>query len=340
MSLHLVTGGSGFIGARLAQHLHARGERVRIVDLFRDPGLPPGIEFIQASICDGTAMAEAMRGVSVVHHSAALVAQSNAGRRYHEVNVKGSRIVAEEALRSGVGAIVHISSTAVYGLPPRGPITADTQPRPIESYGRSKLAGEQVMSELCRKAGMPLITIRPRATLGGGRLGIYQILFDWIAENRRLYIIGDGSNRVQFVHVDDLIDFIMLALSLEKSGIYNVGTDRFGTLAEDLDALIAHAGSGSRITGLPPLPAMAALGLLHRLRLSPLVAWQYRTYHRDCHFEVLPLTVLGWRPRYSNAAMLIESYDWFRGHRLHGHGSSAHRSAMRQHAIGLLRRLS
>lgn len=339
MTLHLVTGGCGFIGARMVRRLWERGERVRVVDLLRDSTLPRGVEFRQASICDRAAMADALRGVNVLHHYAALVAQSDAGRRYQAVNVEGSRVMGEEAIRAGVDAIVHLSSTSVYGLPPDGPITANMIPQPLEGYGRSKLMAERLMARLCEAAGVPLITIRPRATLGEGRLGIYQILFDWIAEHRRLPVIGDGGNRMQFVHVDDLVDFILLALSLERSGTYNVGTDEFGTLRQDLEGLIDHAGSRSRIVGLPVMPAMMALGMLHALRLSPLVPWQYRTYHRDCHFDVAPLLAMGWKPRWSNAAMLAESYDGYRAHRPVS-GASAHRSPLRQQAIGLLRRLS
>ncbi|HWV13574.1 MAG TPA: NAD-dependent epimerase/dehydratase family protein [Sphingobium sp.] len=340
MTTHLVTGGSGFIGSRLALRLHQAGDKVRILDLVRDPGLPPDIEFHQGSVCDHGAVAEAMRGVNVLHHHAALVAQSNAGRRYGQVNVEGSRIVAQEAVRAGVNAFVHVSSTAVFGLPPKGAITNATVPRPFEAYGRSKLAAELIVSDICGSAGIPLIIIRPRATLGKGRLGIYQILFQWIAEGRRLFIIGDGSNRMQFIHADDLVDFILLALASGRPGTYNVGTSRFSTLRQDLEGLIAHAGSPSRIVDLPVAPAMAALGLLHQTRLSPLVPWQYRTYHRDCWFDTAPLEDLGWTARYSNADMLAESYDWFRAHRSVARSGSAHRSPVEQHMIGLLRRLS
>ncbi|HUD92137.1 NAD-dependent epimerase/dehydratase family protein, partial [Sphingobium sp.] len=292
------------------------------------------------SICDRAMVADAMRGVDIVHHHAALVAQSGAGRRYRQVNVEGSRIVALEAARAGVDAMIHVSSTSIYGMPPQGAITAQTVPRPFEAYGRSKLEAERVMAHICEAAGIPLITIRPRVTLGGGRLGIYQILFQWIAEGRRLYIIGDGANRQQFIHVDDLIDFYMLALAQQRPGTYNVGTDRFGTLREDLEGLIAHAGSSSPIIGLPVAPAIAALAALRALRLSPLVAWQYRTYHRDCHFDVTPLQALGWRAHYSNAAMLAESYDWFMVHRQTTAAASAHRSVLSQRVLGLLRFLS
>lgn len=340
MTVHLVTGGSGFIGGRLAAHLHAKGERVRVLDMIRDPSLPSGVEFHQGSVCDRAAVARAMRSAEIVHHHAALVAQSAAGEDYWRVNVDGSRIVAEEAVRAGARTFVHVSSSSVFGLLPKGPITADTIPQPFEAYGRSKLAAEQAVGEICDADGLPLITIRPRATLGAGRLGIYQILFHWIAEGRRLYVIGNGANRMQFIHVDDLIDFIMLVVDRARPGTYNVGTDRFGAVREDLEGLIAHAGSRSRIMGIPAPPAMGALALLRLLGLSPLVPWQYRTYHRDCYFDVAPLQEMGWQPRYSNARMLAESYDWFRADLRGAEAASPHRSAVQQQAIGLLRRLS
>src|SRR3546814_10196606 len=89
-----------------------------------------------------------------------------AGRHYWDVNVDGTRIVAEEAAKARVKAVVHISTTAVYGIPPAAPITAETPLRPVEPYGKSKLAGERIMAEICGRHGIPLITIRPRATLG------------------------------------------------------------------------------------------------------------------------------------------------------------------------------
>ncbi|HEX7872340.1 MAG TPA: NAD-dependent epimerase/dehydratase family protein [Sphingobium sp.] len=340
MMRHLVTGGSGFIGSRVARRLWAEGHAVRILDTWIDPDLPAGIERIEGDVCDPAAVEAAMNGVEVVHHNAALVAQANAGSRYWAVNVDGSRNVAAAAVRAGVGLMVHVSSTSIYGLSPAGPITAETVPHPFEPYGRSKWAGEQSMVRICGQAGLPLITIRPRATLGAGRLGIFQILFQWIAENRRVYITGDGSNHMQFVHADDLVDAYMLALARGESATYNVGTDRFGTLRQDLEALTRHAGSGARVIGLPPRPAMAVLNALHRVGLSPLVPWQYRTYHRDCYFDVSPLKALGWRPRYSNVNMLAESYDWFRAQREAGSARSAHRSPLAQQALGLLRRLS
>ncbi|TCM21396.1 nucleoside-diphosphate-sugar epimerase [Novosphingobium sp. PhB165] len=340
--LHLITGGSGFIGTRLAARLRAKGERVRVLDVVDDPARPADIEFLPGSVTDPAMVEAAMAGVDVVHHNAALVAQAAAGRAYYDVNEHGTRIVADAAVCAGVRMVMHLSTTAVYGLPPDGPITAATVPRPIEDYGRSKLAGERAMQAACQNAGIPVVTIRPRVTLGAGRLGIFAILFDWIRASRRVYVIGDGHQRQQFIHVDDLVDFHMHALEMGRSGTWNVGTDRFGSLREDLDALIGHAGSRSRVTGLPVAPSKALLHALHTVGLSPLTAWHYRTYHRDCHFDVAPLLASGWKPRHSNLDMLRESYDGFLAQsRAQGeHGPSPHQRPLEQRALRVLRAFS
>jgi nucleoside-diphosphate-sugar epimerase len=337
---HLITGGSGFIGNLAARRLRERGEDVRVLDLWDAPDRPSDIEFLSGSVTDPGCVAAAMRGIDIVHHNAALVAQTNAGQRYRDVNVGGTRIVAEAAARVHVQAFIHVSTTAVYGIPPAGPITADTPMAPIEPYGRSKLAGERIAHDICTGNGIPLITIRPRATLGAGRLGIFQILFQWIRENRAIYVIGDGHNRMQFIHAHDLMDFYMLALDRGRPGTYNVGTDVFGTLRGDLDELIGYARSTSRVRGISPVLAVNALRLLYRLGISPLVPWHYRTYHHDCYFDVEPLLALGWRPRYSNAAMLHESYDWYRANGRASFEASPHRSPLGQGMLGLVRRLS
>lgn len=337
---HLITGGSGFIGTLIARRLRDRGDRVRIIDVRDDASRPADIEFVQGSVTDRDAVARAMRGVDIVHHNAALVAQSAAGRRYWDVNLTGTQTVAEEAARSGVRCIIHLSTTAVFGLPPHGPITSATVPAPIEDYGKSKLAGEQAMQAVCERAGIPLLTIRPRVTLGAGRLGIFQILFEWIRDGRSVYVIGDGRQKQQFIHVSDLTDFYMFALERGVSGTFNVGTDRFGTLREDLEALILHAGSASRVRGLPVWPAIQALRLLHAAHLSPLTPWHYRTYHRDTYFDTEPLTALGWKPRYSNLDMLTESYDWYLANQQAGDGASPHRSNLGQGFLRVIKALS
>jgi nucleoside-diphosphate-sugar epimerase len=339
---HLITGGSGFVGNLVARRLLDRGEEVRILDIWGDPSRPEDIEYVECSVLNGDGVARAMQGVDIVHHNAALVAQTNAGKKYWKVNVEGARIVAEEAAKAGVEAFVHTSSTAVFGIPNEEPITNNTPTKPVEPYGCSKLAGEQVVDEICRRHGIPLITIRPRATLGAGRLGIFQILFEWIKENRSVYVIGNGNIKFQFIHAYDLMDFYMLALDTGKTGTYNVGTDHFGTLRGDLERLIAYAGSTSKVKSLPEFLAINSLRLLYWMKLSPLVPWHYLTYHKPCYFDVQPLLDMGWKPRYSNMDMFKESYDWFSKsyEQCEAEQGSPHRSPIKQGILRFLKNAS
>ena len=339
---HLITGGSGFLGNLIARRLHARGEHVRILDIWEDPSRPQEIEFAKCDIRDTEGVARAMRDVDVVHHNVALVPLTKAGGDFWAVNVEGSRVAAEQAVKAGVKTFIHMSSSAVFGAPDC-PVTSDSPFRPVEIYGRAKLAGELAVRDISEAGKMSLIVIRPRTILGEGRLGIFQILFQWISENRKIYVIGDGHQKFQFVHAHDLMDAYMLAMDLGKPGVYNVGTDRFGALREALDQVIAHARSTSRVVSLPAGLTINTLRVLDWLRLSPLAPWHYLTYHKAFYFDVQPLLQLGWKPRYSNDEMFRESYDWFLANKNRlavEAAASPHRSVVRQRLIGLLKRFS
>jgi nucleoside-diphosphate-sugar epimerase len=339
---HLVTGGSGFLGNLIARRLRARGEQVAILDIWDEPSRDKDITYINADIRDRDKVRAAMQGMDVVHHNVALVPLTKSGSLFWEVNVDGSRLAAEEAARAGVGSFIHMSSSALFGAAKASPITLDTPPSPIEIYGRGKLAGEVAVREVCERAGLPLIVVRPRTILGEGRLGIFQILFDWIADGKAVYTLGSGDVKFQFVHAHDLMDAYTAALDAGRPGVYNVGTDRFGTLREALERLIAYAGTTSRVRSLPLGPSILALRILDTLRLSPLAPWHYLTYGKEFHYDVSALHALGWKAKYSNDEMFKESYDWFLAHRgdAQAAGGSAHRTAVPQKLLRLLRRMS
>ncbi len=340
---HLVTGGSGFLGNLIARRLAQRGEQVKVLDLWEDDTRPKDIEFVQCDIRDREGVRKAMRGVQVVHHNAALVPLTKAGRKFWEVNVVGSRITAEEAAHGGVQTFVHMSSSAIFGVPQQCPISEATPLRPVEIYGRAKLAGEQTVRRICDQAGLPLIIIRPRTILGGGRLGIFQMLFEWIRDGRNVYVIGHGDGLVQFVHAQDLMDAYLLMLDRGQAGVYNIGTNRFGTVREALKNLSAHANSPSKVKGLPAALAIPLLRLLDAFGLSPLAAYHYLAYQKSFYFDVSRLLALGWKPRYSNDEMFRESYDWFTNNydRLAAaKTSSAHRRPVKAGLLWLLKKLS
>lgn len=343
MAMHLVTGGSGFLGSHIVRRLRARGEGIRVLDVIDSPDRPRGTEFVECDIRDRQGVREAMTGVQFVHHNVALVPLAKAGREFWGVNVGGTRAAADAALESGVRLFVHMSSSAVYGIPGACPITGATPTAPVENYGRAKLAAEREVRAVAQK-GLPSLILRPRTILGPGRLGIFQILFEWIRDGRNIYVIGSGDNPFQFVHVDDLVTAALRGVENGTQGVFNIGADRYSTLRDDLGATIRHAGSRTAIVGLPVGLTVSVLKLLDVLKICPLAPWHYMTYHKPFYFDLSePMKQLGWKPRYSNSEMMIEAYDWYikRGFPTHGAGArSIHRDPVKQGVLRLLKWLS
>ena len=343
MAKHLITGGSGFLGNLIARRLFESGEEVKVLDIWEDPTRPKEIEFIKCDINDRSGVNQAMKGIDIVHHNAALVPLAKAGNQFWEVNVIGSQIACEEALKAGVKHFIHMSSSAIFGLPKSCPITSETPYHPIEIYGRAKLAGEEIVQKICNEAKLSLIVIRPRTILAKSRLGIFQILFEWIKEGRNIYVIGDGNIKFQFVHALDLLNAYMLIMDKGKPGNYNIGTDRFGTLKEVLENLIKHAGTKSKIKSLPVSLTINTLTVLDWLHISPLAPWHYLTYHKDFYFDVNPILRLGWKSKYSNDEMFRESYDWMiqnYDNLIVNKEGSAHRNLVKEKVLYLLKLIS
>lgn len=348
MALHIVTGGCGFLGSFIVRELLRQGEDVRILDVIDDPAVSRLAEFRRVDVLDRPAVADAMKGVDTVHHEAALVPLKKAGERFWQVNVEGTRVVLEEALHAGVRHFSHMSSSAVFGNVTQADCPIGLNPpklHPIEIYGRSKAAAEKVVAEHMDNGRMSCAVIRPRTIVGTERLGIFQILFEWISEGRAIYIIGDGSNLFQLAHVDDLVSVTLEAGRKRLGGYFNVGTDRFGTLRETLQQLCDLAGTGSRVRSIPYRLAAATLWGADMLRLSPLSPWHYLTYHKPYYFDLEPMFQrLDWRPRYSNVEMLKQSYDWYLANKhelmTKKAAGSAHRSILKQGLLRLVKAVS
>ena len=340
---HLVTGGSGFLGNLMSRHLATMGEAVRTLDIWEDASHLPDIEFINCSILNREGVALAMKGVDVVYHMAALVPVARASiRDSYQVNVEGTRIVVEEAARANVKCFIHLSSSSIFGIPTRCPIDSKSLPKPVDPYGKSKLASELAAEEIAHKTGMSLISIRPRTVLGEGRLGIFQLLFDWIKRDMDVYTMGSGNNTIQFIHANDLISACLLLRDMGKSGSYNIGTDRYTTVRKMLESLINHAESHSQIKNLPESLTINMLKLFDKLDLIPLVPFHYLTYGKDFYCDLSPLAKLGWKPKYSNVEMLCESYDSFiRNHdqSMRVQNTSAHRKPVNEKLFWLLKQL-
>ena len=341
MNLVLVTGGNGYFGSLLVEQLLAAGRTVRVLDIDPTGTQPPAVERIVADIRDPVAVRRAVDGVDVVYHNVAQVPLAKDPLLLRSVNVTGIEVLLDACRDAGVAKVVHTSSSAVFGIPESNPVMPDTVPKPQEAYGAAKLAAEWA----CLRAaslGLDVSIVRPRTILGHGRLGIFGILFDWIADGADPFVLGEGSNRYQFVHAEDLAALCMAAAERDGPGIFNAGTDRFGTMREALEHVCAHAGTGSHVRSLPARPAALAMQVTAKLGLTPFAPYHWLMYSRSMWFDTAHATdQLGWRPRWSNDEMFAESFDWFVANRaLAEAGSSAshHRRSARSALLSVLKR--
>jgi nucleoside-diphosphate-sugar epimerase len=339
-----ISGGAGFLGLHLARKLIADGNEVRSLDLvpLQEPDLD--VHELRGDIRDEAACRELVDGARILVHAAAALPIRGSRDEIRSVNVEGTLTLLAAAAEAGVRRVVFVSSTAVYGVPEKHPIEEDDTLEGVGHYGESKIEAEEICRAFMRR-GLGCVIMRPKTFIGPERLGVFEILFDWIHDGRRIYVLGDGSNRYQLLAVEDLVAAVVLAASKRAAAgeTLNVGAKEFGTVRSDLQALIDHAGSAGRITPIPVRPAEIALRALELARLSPLAEWHYRTAYRDSFVDTSRAErILGWKPRLSNAAALIATYDWYLAHRddLSGGGGVTHRVPWDQRALGLLKRIS
>ena len=340
MTKHFVTGAAGFLGRHIVEKLCQQGETDTIAfDILQCADTFKGVTYVQGSVLNRELLLELTRTVDYIYHTAALVPLTKSGEEFYNVNVVGTRNIVECCKHNSIKKLVHISSSAIYGLPQDMPITDKTEYAPIEIYGQSKLDAENEVRHYMDEGGSASC-IRPRTIIGGkSRLGIFQMLFEWISEGRNIYVIGDGNNLFQFLHVDDLIDAIIKAALSENSGLYNIGAARYKTLREDLEELCAYAKTTSKVRGLPVGLTKCVLYVMDKFKVSPLAPWHYLTYHKPFVFDISKAQrELKWSPTHSNIEALIESYEWYLAHRQQMVDSkSAHTKPVQQGILKIIK---
>jgi nucleoside-diphosphate-sugar epimerase len=341
----LITGGAGFLGINLIRYLVARGCAPVSLDLaeFSYPDMKDRIEVIQGDIRDQAAVDRAMRGVEyVVHGAAALPLYSE--EDIYTTDVVGTQNILMAAERHGVKRVVHVSSTAVYGIPDHHPLVEEDRLEGVGPYGRAKIAAEEVCLAF-RERGMVVPIIRPKSFVGPERLGVFALLYDWALDGRNFPMLGSGKNRYQLLDVEDLCEAIYLCLTLPEERVndtFNIGAKEFATMGEDYQAVLDRAGFGKRVVPFPATPAILALRLLEALGLSPLYKWVYETASKDSFVSIEKAErQLGYAPKYSNQAALLRNFEWYIAHREQFAAQSgvSHRVPWKQGALGLVKLL-
>jgi len=281
----LVTGATGFTGGALARRLASHNAPVRA--LVRDsaraaPLAELGIEIAQGDLCDPAALREAMRGVDVVYHIAALYRQQGVEPRlFREVNGTAVQHLLDAAIEAGVSRFVHCSTIGVHGDVKRPPAAEDAPFAPGDLYQESKLEGERIAARYMVEGRLPITIFRPAGIYGPGDLRFLK-LFRGIKRGR-FPMIGDGRTLWHGVYIDDLVDGIVRCGTADQAvgETFILGGPEYTTLNE-LVALVAYAVDASpprlRIPLAPVYAAAAAceavcrpLGLeppLHRRRVD------------------------------------------------------------------------
>lgn len=321
----LVTGGSGFLGINLVRRLLAQGWPVRTLDIAGfDYPERDRVEAILGDIRDAALMGRATAGVDAVVHCAAALPLASAAE-IASTDIDGTRGVLEAARRCGVARVVHISSTAVYGVPRHHPIREVDPLSGVGPYGRAKIEAERVCAAY-RAPALCVPVLRPKTFVGPERLGAFEILYEWAYEGRNFPVLGRGDNPYQLLDVADLCEAIVRCLTLDARRVddtFNIGAKEIGTMRENVQAVLDRAGHGGKVIAVPAAPAVLALRALRALGVSPLYEWIYETAARPSVVSIERLeSRLGFTPARSNRDALVANYDWYVGHRAEFQGRS------------------
>lgn len=335
----LVTGGAGFFGVHMCRGLIEKGQEVISYDIapFPKEEQVDGVIEVIGDIRDTERLKEHLNGVDFVIHAAAALSLAPP-EEINSVNAEGSRLVLEACAQSGVKRAVYIGTTAVYGMPKVHPLYETSALDPMGNYGIAKAKAEKYFQAA---QGVETSLIRPKSFIGTGRLGIFQVLFDWIESGKKIPVLGDGNNLFQLLDVRDLVEASYLAaLRGGDKEIYNIGATDFGTVNDDLGALLKYADTGSRILHVPSAPTKFVLSILEMFHLSPVYRWVYDTADQDSFVSTEKAQKeLGWQARYSNQNALIDTYKWYlgEGKEMAKKSGTGHRVAWKQGVLRIVK---
>jgi len=342
MGTYLITGGAGFLGSIVKKYFLERGDVCVSIDLEPDNFKHRNFKAFRGDICDDELMKEIFNSYrfDAIFHCAALLAHVKKDlKNLWKSNVLGTENVCKFALDYKIKKIVFTSSNCLWAQNFDVPVSEDEMPNPVEIYGKSKFEGEKIL--LSHKDKINSIIFRCPTIVDEGRLGLLGILFEFIDENRKIPMVGDGKNRYQFIYAKDLVKAFELALDADYTDIFNIGSDNVKSFNEVYKYIINRASSKSKLIHFPKWPMIAAMQICSKLGISPLGPYQYRMIASNFIFDTTKIKdKLGFYPTLSNEEMLFKAYEFYHINKkeiLLRKDVSAHNSVAKMGIIRLLK---
>lgn len=340
----VVTGGCGFLGLHICNRLKDKYEKILVIDIdeFNKSEYPDNVQYKKLDVRDFDGLNNAFKGYDFVVNGAAALPLWNP-KDIQTVNVDGMRNVLEAAKKNGIKRVVQVSSTAVYGVPEKHPLYEDDPLIGVGPYGETKIMAEKICEEY-RQNGMIVPIVRPKTFIGTHRLGVFQILYDWVESGALIPVIGNGKNRYQLLEVEDLVDAIDLMLSKPDDVVndtFNVGAKDTLSIKEYLTEFFKRVDSKSKVMTTPAPILIFFLEIFWNLRISPLYKWVYGTAHKDSFVSIEKAEKkLGWSPKYTETDALVHSYEWYIKHKEEIKNASGitHRVAWKQGILGIFKK--
>jgi nucleoside-diphosphate-sugar epimerase len=327
----VVTGGAGFLGRWVERRLAESGADVVAVDRVARRDEPPGQPSVVGDVRDPDLLRAVLAGADAVVHAAFAPPQASA-RELREVNVDAVRSLAAHATQQAVRRLVIVSSTIVERTPRRHFVSAAPLSR-LDDYRVTRIEGED--AALAANEHLSVAVARPATFLGPGRVGAFALLFEAVRSGAVVPLLGPGTNRYSLLHVADLADGLARLALGDTRGVVHFGGTEVPTAREQLQRLIDHARSGSRLMVVPRRIGLTAARTLELAGLPPLSDWHHATARSEDRLVDISVArrELDWEPRYTTTEALFDAYDWYSSSRATGRPTPTTHPVPRSHRI-------
>jgi nucleoside-diphosphate-sugar epimerase len=308
---YIITGGTGYLGSEIVNYLLKKNHEVLNLDILKLDIKNSNYDYKKIDISNKFQLENSITSADVLIHNVAKVPLIKNKSEFENTNILGTRNVLDIALKKKIKKVVYISSSAVYGVLGTSPINENQQRCPAERYGETKKIGEDLCLEF-REKGLNTSIIRPRTIMGGKRLGIFSMLFWWIENNKKIPTINNGNNLYQFVDINDLIEAIYLTSLYEKSEDFNIGSEKYYSIRENIEHLISYTKSSAKITNIDNNYIFKFGYYLSKFNIIPLHEYHFKAYGKEIYFDTSKAKkLLKWSPKVSNKQSFENSFNYY-----------------------------